>query len=329
MADTHVTVARTLPSRVIPRFLYHWLSSQPFQDYIFAALVVGATNQIELNGDRLGDAPIPVPPLPEQRRIADFLDAEIARSTVLSALLERFSKDVNERETALLARTVNAGANTVGETLPQGWRWVPLMHLTEPLRPIMYGIVLPGPNVEHGIPIIKGGDVAANRLRADQLNRTTPEIESRYVRSRLCGGDIVIAIRGSVGEIAVVPDELTDANLTQDAARISVGPGVNRAWLQAVISSPLVTSQIEARITGATIKGINIGDLKRILIPCPPTSEQQALSTRLKRDLDLHHMLRKKVEDHTKVLTERRRALLTAAVTGQIDVTTARGVQVQ
>ncbi len=83
--------------------------------------------------------------------------------------------------------------------IPAHWEVKRLWHLTRPDRRIMYGIVLPGPNVEEGVPIVKGGDVSPERLRLNRLNRTAFEIESAYVRSRLRGGDLVYAIRGSIG----------------------------------------------------------------------------------------------------------------------------------
>ncbi|WP_177328092.1 restriction endonuclease subunit S [Streptomyces atratus] len=325
MADSHVTISRAKSDELDARFSYYWLGSRPFQEYVYAALVVGATNQIELNRDRLGDAPIPLPPLEEQRRIADFLDAETAHMSKLTAALQRFEQEVRERERAVLARLLNAGAQHPQSDLPSGWRWTPLMHLTNQLRQIMYGIVLPGPNVADGVPIVKGGDVAANRLSLETLNRTTHQIESGYERSRLAGGDLVIAIRGSVGEVAVVPTELTGANLTQDAARISVGPSTDAKWLRLALESPLVIHQIQQRVTGATIKGINIWDLKRVLVPTPSSPCQRDLAEEAGRTMATHETLRSRVAQHRKLVAERRQALITAAVTGQFDVSTASG----
>lgn len=268
---------------------------------------------------------IPLPSLEEQRRIAEFLDTEIANMDRLRSSLARFDGIVREREKAVLAQMLHPGAENPGDNLPSGWKWTPLTHLTDQFRQIMYGIVLPGPNVAGGVPIIKGGDVAANRLSLRTLNRTTREIESGYARSRVKGGDFVISIRGSVGEIAVVPDELTGANLTQDAARISVASGVSPDWLRLVLESPAVAHQIQQRVTGATIKGINIWDLKRVLVPTPSLAEQTSLAASVSRSLDTHEALRSRVARHSDLLAERRQALITAAVTGQIDVSTAGG----
>jgi hypothetical protein len=126
-------------------------------------------------------------------------------------------------------------------------------------------------------PIIKGGDVSTERLRSDRLNLTTFEIESGYGRSRI-RGDLVYSIRGSIGEVAIVPDELEGANLTQDAARIAYTPATYGRWLLHVLKSAVVFAQVEAGALGATISGVNIRDLKRerILTPagrnsCPGT----------------------------------------------------------
>ncbi|MFF0550920.1 restriction endonuclease subunit S [Streptomyces sp. NPDC004311] len=320
---TELHVLRPGP-QIDARFLLYVVNTHSFLK-LGAAEMYGVAGQQRVPDNFLRDLPVLLPALEEQRRIAAFLDAESARMTVLGESLHRFDRDVRERERAVLAQSLNACVGGTESALPDGWQWTPLMHLTDPLRQIMYGIVLPGPNVGDGVPIVKGGDVAANRLSLEMLNRTTREIEAGYARSRLKGGDLVIAIRGSVGEVAVVPQELTGANLTQDAARISVDRAVNAGWLRLVLESPAVAHQIQERITGATIKGINIWDLKRIMVPTPPVEFQAVLADRVGRSIQTHEALRVRVQRHKQLVAERRQALITAAVTGQFDVSTASG----
>ena len=64
----------------------------------------------------------------------------------------------------------------------------------------MYGIVLPGPSVEEGVSILKGGDVKSDRLSPESLAKTTHEIEAPFARARLRSNDVVYAIRGSIGD---------------------------------------------------------------------------------------------------------------------------------
>ncbi|MBL7258160.1 restriction endonuclease subunit S [Paractinoplanes lichenicola] len=265
------------------------------------------------------------PPIEEQRRIADFLDGECSRMGKQREAFVKLRALVEEREGSVLEASLIADSCGSSEGLNRR-KWVPLARLTDQARPIMYGIVLPGPNVDDGVPIVKGGDVAGRRLRVDALCKTTREIESGYRRSRLKGGDLVIAIRGSVGEVEVVPDELTGANLTQDAARISIGRGVDRRWLELVLRTPSVAADIQSRVTGATIKGINIWDLKRVLIPMPESFKDQKRSSAVAdREISLHEQILAGLDRQLRLLEERRQALITMAVSGQIDVTTARG----
>ena len=262
------------------------------------------------------DLQIPMPPRDEQHRIADFLDTETARIEGLIALRAR-QRDVLREE--LFARLEDR------LTVPYARNRVPLMRLTDPQRPIQYGIVLPGPDWPGGVPIIKGGDIGARRLSPELLNRTDPEIESRYVRSRVRGGDYVVAIRGSVGEIAPVPDSLNGANLTQDSARIAPYE-CDAGWLGAVLQTPDLQNQMKRQTTGATIKGINISELRRLRVPAPSRETQERLGRWASA-----HSARADAADQAlhlsvSLMTERRQALITAAVTGQLDVTTARGI---
>lgn len=108
VADGHVTIARADRRCTDPRYLYYWLSSSPFQSYIYSALVVGATNQVELNRERLAGAPLALPPLGEQRRIADFLDGETTRIDALAASRRAQVMILDELELARIGEHLSA-----------------------------------------------------------------------------------------------------------------------------------------------------------------------------------------------------------------------------
>ncbi len=169
---------------------------------------------------------------------------------------------------------------------------------------------------------MKGGDVAAHRMQPELLSRTTPEIEARYPRSRLRAGDLLIAIRGSVGEVALVPTELAGANITQDAARIAA-TRCDRTWLRWVLQTPTVQGAIAARVTGATVRGINIGELRRVPIPAVDSNEQGRLGQRVEERADGHRRALDSLAESARLLQERKWALITACVTGELDVLTA------
>jgi type I restriction enzyme S subunit len=309
-------------------YLFHGLLNAPLIRWL-DSLTYGA-RMPRVSPEQLGDTRMPVPLASEQRAIAAFLDREMAKIDALVAKKERLIELLQEKRIVLITRAVtkgldpdapmkDSGVEWLGQ-IPAHWAVKRLWHLTPSDRRIMYGIVLPGPNVDDGVPIIKGGDVSPDRLRLDRLSRTTREIEAGYVRSRLYGGDLVYAIRGSIGEVAMVPDELAGANLTQDAARIAYTAAANGYWLLYALKSVAVFSQLEAGALGATISGVNIRDLKRALLPVPCLAEQEAIAGFLDCETARIDGLVAKIREAIKRLKELRTALISAAVTGKIDV---------
>jgi type I restriction enzyme, S subunit len=295
----------------------------------FRRLTMGSTHQTIYMPD-VGRFSTPQPSLPEQDRIVAFVREQSQRIHALVAKKERLIELLHERRAALIARVVTNGLNStipMNESgikwlggIPDHWDLKRLWHLTPSDRRIMYGIVLPGPNVEDGIPIVKGGDVNSERLRLECLSRTSREIESGYVRSRLRGGDLVFAIRGSIGEVAMIPEELEGANLTQDAARVAYVPAIHGPWLLYALKSASVFAQLDAGALGATIRGINIRDLKRVSLPVPPRQEQEGIAAFLYTKTAQIDVLVAKVRNAIERLKELRTSLISAAVTGKIDI---------
>jgi len=311
------------------RFLFYLTMSDRFRR-LGEAEMYGAGGQKRVPGSFVEDFRQPLPPIPEQRAMAAFLDRETARIDAMVAQKERLIELLQEKRAALITRAVTKGLDPHVPMMDSGVAWlgkIPahwdvrrLWHLTPSDRRIMYGIVLPGPNVDDGVPIVKGGDVSPNRLRLDRLNRTTFEIEASYVRSRLRGGDLVYAIRGSIGEVAMVPNELEGANLTQDAARVAYTSASYGPWLLHALKAAAIFAQLEAGAVGATIRGINIRDLKRALIPVPPRAEQETIARFLVQGIAKIDALVAEVQGAIDRLRELRIALISAAVTGKIDV---------
>ena len=315
-------------SGVDPQYLGYFLGSSNGMRQIESHFAGAALKRITL--DVIVDLVAALPPRFEQRTIANFLGREIGKIDALVKKNERLTELLQEKRTALISQAVTKGLNPTAPRkdsgtpwlghIPAHWQTKRLRYLTQTTRPIMYGIVLPGPHVEDGVPIVKGGDVMPSRLRVDLLNRTANEIEAGYARSRLRGGDLLYAIRGSIGMVEMAPPELEGANITQDAARLAPQESVDGRWLMWALKSGPVFAQLDAGALGATIRGVNICDLKRAFIPVPPHIEQAAISDRLGGETAKLDALMAKVRAAIERLQEYRTALISAAVTGQIDV---------
>jgi len=273
---------------------------------------------------------VPLPPKSTQRGIAGFLDRKTAAIDALIQGKERLLQLLDENRVSLIHRVVTKGLDPsapmkdsglpwVGE-IPAHWVLQPLKYLTPNDRRIMYGIVLPGPHVNGGVPIVKAGNCVPGKLKLAEMRRTSHEIEGGYAKSRLRAGDIVFSIRGSYGSAEQVPRELEGANLTQDAARIAPRSGVDSRWLWYLANSEAFTGFLEPRVVGATIKGVNIWDLQRVPIPTPPESEQHLLAQELDRRVEDLVSAVNRIAAQVSRLREYRQALITAAVTGQLAI---------
>ena len=150
--------------------------------------------------------------------------------------------------------------------------------MVEDDRPITYGILKPGTGFPGGIPVVKVKDMHDGIIDQSDLLLTSPEIDSKYQRSKLRAGDLLISIRGSVGRMAEVPEDLADANITQDTARLSIKPEYNKIYIRAVLESQLMQHDMEKNIRGVAVKGINIGYLRQLEIPMCSKEQQDELA---------------------------------------------------
>jgi type I restriction enzyme, S subunit len=327
----HLAILR--PRReLVGKFLYYAILTNRVRDQ-FTLGAKGIT-RFGLSQSAIKNVVVPVPDVDTQTAIACFLDRETARIDTLIEKKRRLLDLLEEKRTALITRAVmrgldpdvpvkESGVEWIGQ-IPEHWEVRQARYLCARSRPIIYGIVLPGPDVPDGVPLIKGGDVDRCELHPDKLSRTAFEIEARHTRSRVAAGDVVYSIRGSFGEAAIVPQGLEGANLTQDAARLSPRRSVNAEWLSAALTSAPLKAIAEAGALGATIKGVNIRDLRRLPVPTPPP-EEQARVARFLRDADARfnrtdHRIRRAIT----LLEEYRTAVISAAVSGKIRIGESR-----
>ncbi len=268
--------------------------------------------------------------LPTQRAIADFLDRETARIDLLIEKKQRLVALLGEKRSATITAAVNGKIEVEGVEnrdclLAEGGggvRFDKLKRLVDPVRPITYGIVQAGPEFEGGIPYIRPADMTDETGVKDfaSIKRTNPDIAHQYRRSSVKTGDLVVSIGPSFGKVMEVPRELDGANLTQGTARVSPGSNLEKRFAFWCLRSQHCYSQWEASTGGATFRALNLGPLAETRIPLPDLPTQRAIADFL--DLETARLQQIQVTTQQSIdrLKEYRSALITAAVTGQIDV---------
>lgn len=164
--------------------------------------------------------------------------------------------------------------------LPVEWKRKKLDELSAKL--ITYGIVQPGPHIPTGVPFIQTRDLEAHALDIQAMDRTSQQIHTAYARSAVYPGDIVIGIRASVGEVAYVPAELEEANISRGVARITPNETADARYLFWALRGPIVVSNISKSVKGSTYAEITLPALRSVEVPIPPTEhEQRAIATAL------------------------------------------------
>ncbi len=245
-------------SVLLQRFLPFVLSAEVFHSYAVANSR-GSVNPY-INWTELANYEFTLPPVDEQKRLADLLWAPEFHGQGL-ATTEAALRSTRQ---ILVCDRLSRIAEFDGVAR--------LDSLIEADRPITYGILMPGSGVENGVPVIKVKDFPDGRIREGQLLLTTEELAHEYRRSTLKQGDLVISIRGTIGRLAEVPVSLAGANITQDTARLSVDPKHDRRYVRLALESEFCQRQIRRKATGTGVLGLNLGALRKIEVPMPSDS---------------------------------------------------------
>ncbi len=257
-------------------------------------------------------------PKHEQQKIASILSN-------IDYLIQQTQKEIEQTQRlkkGLMQKllTKGIGHTTFKKTklgeIPEEWKIVLLENCIHPNNPITYGIVQAGPHIENGIPYIRTGDMKNDRLSKIGMLCTSKEIVSKYKRSEVKTGELVFAIRATVGKVLEVPLELDGANLTQGTARISPNAEFNNRYLLNVLRSVYVQKQIREVIKGTTFAEITLHNLRKIKILKPSLTEQKKIAGIFNNvDLILEKLIKKKSE--FEIL---KKGLMQKLLTGQIRV---------
>jgi type I restriction enzyme, S subunit len=273
-------VFRCIPDKALPEWLDHVRRGPDWTRFVESA--GNGSVRVRIYFKDLAHLDIPVPPVPEQKKIAAILTAvdDVIQKT--QAVIDQLQVVKQAMMEELLTRGLPGRhkrfkKTEVGE-IPEEWDAVALDDCIVESRPICYGILMPGKAVPGGVPVVKVKDIRHGLVDESDLLLTSQEIDRQYSRSRLTAGDLLMTIRGTTGRVAMVPPALSGANITQDTARISIRHDLSNRYVYHALQAPAMQRQVRDHTRGQAVKGINIGDVRLLKIPLPPKSEQEVLA---------------------------------------------------
>ncbi|GAA4889147.1 restriction endonuclease subunit S [Saccharopolyspora cebuensis] len=294
------------------RFLRYVIASSPIQGHIGS--VKDGMGVPHLFQRDIKQFPVPLPPLEEQRRIADFLDAETARIDKLVGLRKRQMALIDERYESALEREFNADSS----------RETRLKYLLA-MRP-RYGVLVPS-FVDEGVPLIRVNDLLDLAGRSEGMLRIPGELSAQYSRTVTREGDVLLSVVGTLGRSAIVPGELASANVNRAIAVLRPLSEVSNELLAIWLTTrSFIRQALDATASDTAQRTLGMEDLSNFRLPWPDrAADLKRLYAAVRAASDRRSKLSKVFQRQVTLLEERRQALITAAVTGQIDVSTASG----
>ncbi|MCE2667805.1 MAG: restriction endonuclease subunit S [Microcystis sp.] len=267
-----------------------------------------------------------LPPLPEQQKIAEFLDQETSKIDKLITKKERLIELLKEKRTALISHAVTKGLNPdvpmkdsgvewLGE-IPEHWKVLLLKRIAN----IRYGLGQPPPEILYGTPLIRATNVKSGRIFQKDMIYIDPKQVPESRNAVLAAGEIIVVRSGAyTGDSALIPEEYHGSIAGYDMVT-TVKEGSNQFIAWQLLSSEVRYIQFAFHQLRAAQPHLNAEELRGTIITFPPLPEQQKIAQFLDRETSKIDNLITKTRTSIDHLKEYRTALISAAVTGKIDV---------
>lgn len=317
--QNHIFAVRPDAQRLSGRFLAYVTQSLYGRHY-FESTGTRTTNLASTNSSKIQSFPLPLPPLDEQRRIADFLDAETARIDALAAAM-------NSQDLALKQRRLRV-LDFASEHAP-GTPFARLGYLSSLVTSGSRGW---GDFVsDTGSLFFRSANLHSDRVQPKLTNLVYVQVpvaaSSEARRSRIQPGDVLVGITGAnAGWVCMANDEVAGGHVSQHVCLVRPDRRrINGEWLAYLIASPATQSKLMGNQYGGTKTQLSLPDIREIRIPVLPLEQQTQMARSIEQQIDSLDRQRLLRQRQLALLTERRQALITTAVTGQFNVSTASG----
>jgi type I restriction enzyme S subunit len=322
------SMAAIIPAPAInARFLFWWLES----NYQNIRNMAGGDLRDGLNLELLGNISCPLPPLPEQTAIASFLDHETGKIDVLVEEQRRLIALLKEKRQAVISHAVTKGLNPLAPLKPSGVEWlgdVPvhweLFSLKRDLDFLTSGSRGWAENYsDEGDIFIRITNLTRDGISIDlsDIQRVAVPDGAEGARTRVQSGDVLFSITAYLGSVAVIPETFETAYVSQHIAlaRLRHSRLIPR-WVGYVALSIVGKTWFQTQSYGGTKIQLSLDDVRDLPIPAPPIEEQHEIVSFITNQVFKFDTLTAEAHRAIDLLQERRTALISAAVTGKIDV---------
>lgn len=288
----------------------------------------------QLTTGNLNSFLIPLPSRPEQTTIARFLDHETAKIDALIAEQQRLIELLKEKRQAVISHAVTKGLDPNAPMKDSGVAWlgdVPEHWVVTKIKNACYindgnhGEEYPTADdfteSEEGVPFIRAGNIKNMKIDGNEMLYIKKSKNDSMRKGRLKEGDVLFTNRGEIGKVATVSREFSGSNLNSQIAYLRASNNVlDGGFLAYFLGSDTIFCSFDSNSAGSVLTQFPIKDIERLPLVLPSVNEQIQVSKFLDQQTAKIDELISHAHQGIDLLKERRSALISAAVTGKIDV---------
>jgi type I restriction enzyme, S subunit len=312
-----------------------YLFQMGYRNKIFYAYGQGSSQfgRWRLPTEQFNDLTFPIPAIQEQQAIADFLDRETAKIDALVAEQETLIALLKEKRQAMISHVVTKGLNPNAPMKDSGIEWLGEVPAHWDIKRLKHVCNVFPSNVdkksyddESPVLLCNYTDVYYNeKITADLEFMVATATEEQIAKFSLKAGDVIITKDSeTANDIAIpafVPNDLPNVICGYHLSMVRVQGYNVGLYIKGLFDSSFLKAQFETLANGLTRVGLSQYAIDNVAIPLPPAQEQTAIATFLDSETDKLDALTAEANRAITLLKERRSALISAAVTGKINVT--------
>lgn len=317
--------------KVVPNFFYYLFKSEPYIKALQTTSNLIRDGQA-LRFENFSLVPLPIVPDNEQTTIATYLDQETARIDELIAQKTRFIELLKEKRSALITHAVTKGLNADVKMKDSGLEWLGQVPEHWEVKRLKFVATYQNSNVDKKtyddqklVRLCNYTDVYYNEFITDSMDFMEATASDSEVKSfSLEQGNIIITKDSEdptdIGIPAIVAEPLFNVVCGYHLTIIRTTKDNCASFVFRVLQSHPTKAQFYVESPGITRFGLGQDTIGGLSLALPPIAEQTAIATYLDQETARIDELLQLTEKSINLIKERRSALITAAVTGKIDV---------
>ena len=286
------------------------------------------TTFLEVTKRTLVGLKMPLPPLSEQKQIANFLNRKTEQIDELIRIKERMVELLQEQRTALINQTVTKGLDPNVEMKPSGVKWIEeiprdwsIMKVKYLTHQIIDGTHYTPEYQDSGIPFLRITDIHAKTIDLTKVRYITPELHQELTRRcKPEKGDLLLSKNGTIGITRVIDWDF-EFSIFVSLCLIKFRTEIySPHFFSYLFQSQTIDQQLAESSKTATVTNLHLDKIRELFVINPPLSEQQAIVDFLDHKTAKIDELRSNEQRSLELLKEYRHTLISEVVTGKLDV---------